>query len=330
MSDGIVIPLDVDDTKAKGKIARLKNDAAQAGKAYGQAGSQMARMGGPAGGALGRSIGGFQQGAGAGVLGLGLAGGGALLSAFLQRDGERMTMAKDREARIQARAADARSVMKSKDDLAAGGLNFLGAARRIISSGADKNRVRGAISGGKRAGLGAAESLASMEASDATGVSMQDIQTGIATGQMGTDPMAVAQNIQKYNGLHNALAATAGVSVDEAGSMINRTLTDARSGNLSRAGSAMTPVELAQLDALLEKGDTARVLERQAKDTLNPGAKLAADAAQKMMDSVAQLRAAADAQSTVGALLAEMGRVVGLSDGAATRQLEVGAKAAAE
>jgi hypothetical protein len=219
--------------------------------------------------------------------------------------------------------------MKSKDDLAAGGLNFLGAARRIISSGADKNRVQGAISGGKRAGLGAAESLASMEASDATGVSMQDIQTGIATGQMGTDPMAVAQNIQKYNGLHNALAATLNVSTEEAGAMVSRTLTDVRSGKLNRAGSAMSPVEQAQLDALMG-GDTASALERQAKDTLNPGAKLAADAAQKMMDSVAQLRAAADAQSTVGALLAEMGRVVGLSDGAATRQLEVGAKAAAE
>jgi hypothetical protein len=327
MSDGIVIPLDVDDTKAKGKIARLKKDAGQAGKALGQASSQAARVGGAGGGALARGIGGFQQGTGAGVLGLGLAGGGMLLSSFLQRDGERMTMAKDREARIQARAADARSVMKSKDDMAAGGLNFLGAARRIISSGADKNRVQGAISGGKRAGLGAAESLASMEASDATGVSMQDIQTGIATGQMGTDPMAVAQNIQKYNGLHNALAATLNVSTEEAGNMISRTLTDVRSGKLNRAGSALSPVEQAQLDALMG-GDTARVLENQARDTLDPGRKLMLDASQKAMDTVNQLQAAAASQSALGAILAEMGRVVGLSNGAATRELEVGATAA--
>jgi hypothetical protein len=329
MSDGVVIPLDVDDSRAKAKVARLKKDAGQAGKAFGQAGAQAARVGGAAGGALGRSLGGFSQGLGAGALGLGLTGGGMLLSAFLQRDGERMTMAKDREARIQARATDARSVMKSKDDLAAGGLNFLGAARRIISSGADKNRVAGAIRGGKSLGMGAAESLASMEAADATGVSMQDIQTGIATGQMGTDPMKVAQTIQKFNGLHNALAATMNVSPEAAGDMINRTLTDARSGKLARAGSAMTPVEQAQLDALMS-GDTARVLENQAKDTLNPGAKLAAEASQKMMDSVNQLRAAADAQSTVGALLAEMGRVVGLSGGSAARQLAVGAAAASE
>jgi hypothetical protein len=329
MSDGVVIPLDVDDTRAKGKIAKLKADAASAGKAYGQAGAQMARVGGPAGGALGRSIGGFQQGVGAGALGLGMAGGGMLLSAFLQRDGERMTMAKDREARIQARASDARSVMKSKDDLAAGGLNFLGAARRIISSGTDKNRVAGAIRGGKSVGMSAADSLASMEAADATGVSMQDIQTGIATGQMGTDPMAVAQNIQKNNGLHNALAATMNISPDAAGDMISRTLTDARSGRLARAGGAMSPVEQAQLDALMG-GDTARVLENQAKDTLNPGAKLAADAAQKAMDTVNQLSAAAASQSALGGILAEMGRVIGLSDGSASRQLAVGAQASAE
>lgn len=329
MSDGVVIPLDVDDTRAKAKVARLKKDAASAGKAYGQAGSQMARIGGAAGGALGRSIGGFQQGLGAGAIGLGMAGGGMLLSAFLQRDGERMVMARDREARIQSRASDARTVMKAKDDLAAGGLNFLGAARRIISSGTDKNRVATAVRGGKSVGMGLADSLGSMEASDATGVSMRDIQTGIATGQMGTDPMAVAQKIQKFNGLYNALAATLDISPDAAGDMVSRTLTDARSGKIARAGSAMSPVEQAQLDALMG-GDTARVLEGQAKDTLNPGAKLAADAAQKMMDSVNQLRAAADAQSTVGALLAEMGRVIGMSEGSASRKLAVGATAAAE
>lgn len=329
MSDGIVIPLDVDDSRAKGKIARLKNDAAQAGKAYGQAGSQMARMGGPAGGALGRSIGGFQQGIGAGAVGLGMAGGGMLLSAFLQRDGERMAMAKDREARIQARAADARTVMKSKDDLAAGGLNFLSVARRIISNGTDRNSINDAVNGGKRMGMGFGDSIASLEAADKTGVSMNDIQLGIATGQLGDDPMQVAASIQKYNGLTNAIAATANISTDEASAKIDRTLTNAKSKNLAGAGAAMSSVEQAAYDAL-ENGDTARVLGQQAKDTLNPGAKLAAEAAQKMMDSVNQLRAAADAQSTVGALLAEMGRVVGLSDGSAARQLAVGAQAASE
>lgn len=329
MSDGIVIPIDGDDTAIKGKLARVKRQAADAGKAFGNASSQASKVGGAAGGAMARGLGGFQQGMGAGALGLGLAGGGMLVSAFLQRDGERQTMARDREARIQARASDARTVMQAKDTLAAGGLNFLGAARRIISSGADKNRVAAAVRGGKSVGLGLADSLGVMEAADATGVSMQDIQTGIATGQMGTDPAAVAANIQKYNGLHNALAATMNVSTEEAGNMISRTLSDTRSGKLARAGSAMSPVEQAAM-AALESGDTARVLENQAKDTLNPGAKLAAEAAQKAFETMNQLRAAADAQSGLSALLAEMGRVIGLSGGSATRQLEVGAQAASE
>lgn len=329
MSDGINIPIDGDDSKIRFKLARIKREAADAGRSFGSASSQVGRVGGPAGGAVGRAIGGFQQGSGAGVLGLGLTAFGIGVNTFLQRDSERMTLARDREARAQGRAADARSVMKAKDDLAAGGLNFLGAARRIISSGADKNRVASAINGGKRAGLGIAESLASMEASDVTGVSMQDIQTGIATGQMGTDPLQVAQTIQKFSGLHNALAATLNVSTEEAGSMVSRTLTDVRSGKLARAGAALSPVEQAQLDALMG-GDTARVLEKQAKDTLNPGAKLAADAAQKAMDTVNQLQAAAASQSSLGAILAEMGRVIGMSEGSATRQLAVGAAAAAE
>ena len=83
--------------------------------------------------------------------------------------------------------------------------------------------------------------------------------------------MAVAQLIQKFNGLHNALAATANVSVDEAGQMIDRTLTDSRSGKLNRAGAAMTPVEREAYTSLMG-GETARVMEQQARDTLNPGA----------------------------------------------------------
>jgi hypothetical protein len=158
---------------------------------------------------------------------------------------------------------------------------------------------------------------------------MQDIQTGIATGQLGNNAKAVAELIQKFNGLHNAIAATANVTEDEAGKMVSRTLTDVRAGKLARAGSAMSPVEQSQLNSLMG-GETARVLENQAKDTLNPAARLATEAAQKMMDSVNQLRAAADAQSTVGAVLAEMGRVIGMSEGSAARQLAVGAAAASE
>jgi hypothetical protein len=318
MSDGVVIPLDVDDTKARSKVARLKKDAAGAGRAFGQAGAQAARVGGAAGGALGRSIGGFSQGMG-----------GMLLSSFLQRDGERQTMAREREARNQGRAADARSVMKSKDDLAAGGLNFLGAARRIVSRGDDAGLLNAKVGVGKSYGLTMAESLSAVDYAKVNNMDSGSIMAGMSTGMVGSSPAEVGENIRKFNGLQNAVAALGNMTNEEAGAAIGRMHSDPRSAKLARAGAAMTPVEQAQLDALMS-GDTARVLENQARDTLDPGRRLMLEASQKMMDSVNLQRAAADAQSGVAALLAEAGRVVGLSDGSAARQLAVGASAASE
>jgi hypothetical protein len=326
MSDGITIPIDGDDTKIRGKLARVKREAAGAGKAFGQAGAQAARVGGAAGGALGRGIGGFSQGGAAGFLGLGLAGGGMLLSAFLQRDGERQTLARERESRNQGRAADARSVMKAKDDLAAGGLNFLGAARRIISRG-NLGKVGKTVGRGQSYGMNTMQSLGALEASESTGVGTEDIFAGMATGLIGESPSEVAGNIQKFNGLNNAVSALTGKSLDEAQQFVD----NAALGGLKmkRASGAMVDVEMTQLTALLG-GETARVMENQARDTLDPGRKLMLDASQKMMDSVNLQRAAADAQSGVAAMLAEMGRVVGLSEGSAARKLAVGAEAAAE
>jgi hypothetical protein len=330
MSDGIVIPLDVDDTKAKGKVARLKKDAAAAGKAYGQAGSQMARMGGPAGGALGRSIGGFQQGIGAGALGLGMAGGGMLLSAFLQRDGERMAMARDREARIQSRAADARTVMKAKDDLAAGGASYLQTIRSAGFRGVGTETLKGYTSMANDWGLSSEQGLGIWEAAnDNQGVDPNDIAKGLAAGVLGNDPKTVAASILKFNGLNNAIAASENISPEQAGAAIESMRTNPLSLVAGEIGNAMNPVQNAQIDYALS-GDTARVLENQARDTLDPGRKLMLDASQKAMDTVNQLQAAAASQSALGALLAEMGRVVGLSDGSAARQLAVGAAAASE
>lgn len=329
MSDGIVIPIDGDDTKIRGKLARVKREAAGAGRAFGQAGAQAARVGGPAGGALGRGVGGFSQGMGAGFLGLGLAGGGMLLSSFLQRDGERQTMAREREARNQSRAADARSVMKAKDDLAAGGINFLGAARRIISRGEDPGLLRHKIGVGKNYGLSMAESLSAVDFAQTNGADSGAVMLGMATGVLGSTPAEVGANIQKFNGVQNAVAALGNMSLDQAGAVIDRVHNDPRSKNIARAGSAMTPVEQAQMDALMG-GDTARVLEGQARDTLDPGRKLMLDASQKAMDTMNQLRAAAESQSGLAAVLAEMGRVVGLSDGSSARKLAVGATAASE
>ena len=328
MADGVVIPLDVDDTRAKAKVRGLKRDAEQAGRAYGKASTQAGRVGGPAGGVLARGLGGFEQGALAGTIGLGLTGTGVAMNAFLARDAERVSMAKAREVRAQERDGQARTVMERRDQLAAGGINFLGAARRIISRGTSQSDIGAAMKTGARYGLSTSQVMDAIDVSQTTGVRELDLNQAIATGFWDSAASAAA-DIQKYNGLQNALAATQHMSSDEASAAIDRTLTDKRSRSLSRAGSAMNPVAEAQLGALMS-GDTADALGRQARDQLNPGAKLAAEAAQRTMDSVNQLRAAADAQSTVAALLSEMGRIVGLSEGSAARQLAVGAQAAAE
>jgi hypothetical protein len=328
VADGVVIPLDVDDTRAKAKVQNLKREAAQAGKAYGQAGAQAARVGGAGGGLLARGLGGFNQGWQAGAVGLGLTAAGVGLNAFMARDAERVSLAKAREARAQERDAQARTVMERRDQLAAGGVSFLGAARRIVSRGIGQSEINAARSTGRRYGLSTEQQLESIEVSQTTGVSNLEIQQAIATG-FWSSAEGAAKDIQRFNGLQNAIAATQSMTNEQASAAIDRTLTSRVGKNLARAGSAMNPVAEAQM-AALTSGETADALSRQANDQLNPGARLAAEAAQKAMDTVNQLRAAADAQSTMAALLSEMGRVVGVSEGSASRQLAVAGAAASE
>lgn len=330
MSDGVVIPLDVDDSKAKSKVARLKRDAGQAGQAYGNAASQAARVGGAAGGALGRSIGGFQQGVGAGVLGLGLAGSGMLLNAFLQRDGERQSMARDRESRSHARAADARTVVERKDALAVGGMSFGQRISRMAFRGGSTETLKGYTSMARSYGLTSSQGLDIYDAAnDFQGVNPEDIAMGLATGVLGGSAKDVAGAIQKFNGLQNAVAANGNITGDQAAGALESFKTNALALAVANANIQGNPVEDAQIGALIS-GETEAALARQTRDTLNPGAKLAADAARKAMESVDLLRASADAQSGLAALLAEMGRVIGLSSGSATRELAVGAAAATE
>jgi hypothetical protein len=330
MSDGVIIPLDVDDTRARTKVARLKKEAGQAGRAYGQAGAQAARVGGAAGGALGRGIGGFSQGMGAGFLGLGLAGGGMLLSSFLQRDGERQTMAREREGRSHARAADARTVIERKDAQAVGGLSFGQRISRMAFRGGGESTLKGYASMARSYGLTTSQGLDIYDAANEfQGINPEDIALGMATGVLGGSANQVAGAIQKFNGLQNAIAATQNITGDQAAGALEAFKGNPLALAVANANIQGNPVEDAQIAALLS-GETEAALARQTRDTLNPGARLALEASRKVMESVNLLRAAAEAESGVAALLAEMGRVVGLSDGSATRKLAVGAEAASE
>ncbi len=329
MSEGVTIPLDVDDTRARGKVARLKRDAADAGREYGRAGSQAARIGGVAGGALGRSLGGFAQGGAAGLIGLGATAAGLGLNAFLQRNTERITEAVARETRQQGREAIQRTVMDRNDARAAGGVKFASVARRIVSGGYDRGTVRNALATGTDYGLTTTESLDTLELSKRTGVDQHDVQVGLASGRLGDSPEEVAKNIRKFNGLHNAVMAIQNVNSAEATEMIQKTTEVGRGQNIARATSGMNPVSESQLADLMS-GKTADAVARQAKDELNPAAKLMEQASQVLMDNVRNLQAAANAESTLAGILKEMGRVVGLSEGSASRALKVGGDAASE
>lgn len=329
MADGIVIPLDADDTKARAKVQRLKREAGQAGAEFGRASSQAARIGGAGGGLAARGLAGFGQGTAAGFVGLGIAAAGAGLNAFLARDAERVSNARAREERNQSREGIARTVMERTDARAAGGVKFANPARALLARGVTQDKQRESLAFGTKLGLTTEQSLASLEVSLRTGVSEGEIQSGLSSGLMGGSAEEVATNIRKFNGLNNAVAALQNVSPEMGGTMIARSVFSTGAENISRATAGMNPVGESQLSSL-QSGASADAIARQARDEMNPGEKLTADMARKADETVRALKAAADAQSGLAILLTEMGRVVGVSAGGAFRQVEVGAAAASE
>lgn len=323
--EGITIPLDVDDTQAKGKVARLKRDAAAAGREYGRAGAQAARIGGAAGGIAGRALGGFAQGGAAGALGLGLTVAGAGLAGFLARDREGVSAAVNRTIRQQGEAANFRTAQEKRDQVAAGGLSFAQRIRRANTYGASNATLEGFTKLATEAGLTSVEGLDIFEAANKNqGVDPSDIARAMRTGVFGSAEEA-ASAIKKNNGLNNAVAAAANMTPEQAGFTIERQEADIGMRNIGKAAAAMNPVAEQQIKDLLG-GETARALRNVADDTLHPEKKLMIQAAQAANDSMEKLRAAADAQGTIAALLGEAGRVIGMSEGSAARALANGAQ----
>lgn len=326
MSDGVVIPLDVDDTRAKGKVARLKRDAASAGREYGRAGAQAARVGGAAGGMMGRALGGFAQGGAAGAVGLGLTVAGAGLAGFLARDREGVAAATNRAVRQQTEAANFRAAQENRDQVSAGGLSFAQKIRRANTGGASNATLQAYTGMATEAGLTSSEGLDIFDAANKyQGVDPSDIARAMRTGVFGSADEA-ASSIKQYNGLNNAVAAAANMTPEQAGFTIERQENDPGMKSIGRAVSAMNKVEEKQIKDLLG-GETARVMENTAADTLYPEKKLMLQAAQAANDSMERLRAAADSQGIIAGALAEAGRLIGMSEGSEARKLTNGAGA---
>lgn len=319
MSDGLVIPIDGDDTRIRGKLARVKKEAAEAAKKWREGVGTAARVGGPAGGVIGRAFGGFGQSSAMGYAGLSLTAAGLGLNSFLQRDAERVNAARSREQAVQGRDAQARTVLDRREASAADGMSFVQSLRAASFRGGSLNTIRGYTKMANEFGLTTTQGLEIYDAaSQFQGVNPEDIAKGLITGVMGTSAKDVAGQIQKFGGLTNALAATQNMTTAQAQSSLDNLVGNPLAIAAAEASGAMNPALDRQLQDLIS-GETARVMRGKANDELNPAARLAQEASQKVMDTVNQLTAAANAQSSVAALLSEIGRVIGLSEGSASR-----------
>ncbi len=329
MSDGVVIPLDVDDTRARSKVARLKRDAADAGREYGRAGSQAARIGGVGGGALGRSLGGFAQGAVAGGIGLGLTAIGLGINGYMARDRERVDAAVARETRQQGREAIQRTVMERTTQRAAGGVSFAGSMRRMISRGDNYIDTANTMRRGSEFGLTAEESLAAIDQEGKGNISSHQVMQGLATGMIGDTAEEVSTNIRKFNGVPNAIAAMQNMTPTEAVAALDRAVSDPRAQNIAAATSGMNRVKMSQMEDLLT-GRTASAVQSAAEDEMDPGKKLLEQANQAAEDTKRQLLAAADAQGNLARILLDIGQTVGFSEGSARHKLVVGSSSNSE
>ena len=321
MSD-TTISFDADTAKAEAKLKALKRSAERTGQSFGaaQAGALAGRFGGPAGGVASRFLGG-------GALGMGMAAAGFGVNAFLAADERRVQMAREAAARQSSRDATARSVLEKTDARAAGGVSQAGSAMRMIALGTDKSRRKTALATGSKYGLTTEQTYAAMEAARRSGVSELDIMLGV--GLAGDTPEQVAQNILANNGLQNAIASSMQLTGDEASAALDRRLTDPRARNVARATSGRNVVAESQMDDLTS-GRTADAIKRDVWAEMNPAAVAMGEASVKAQETLSALQAAASAQGLVAGALAEVGRLLGISQGSASRQLAEGATAVAE
>jgi len=320
MADPVYIEFDGDTTKATRKLKTLEGDAKRAGSQFGKASSQAGRIGGAGGGMLGRGLGGFEQGTAAGFIGLGLAGVGVGINGFLRRDAEQVSAARMAVENRQKVEAGARTAVDRLHGVAAGGLAYAGKISRALTGGMSREGLAGYTKMASSLGLTSTEGIDIFEATKAySGVAPTDIGRAMRTGLFGNADEA-AKAIQQSGGLNNAIAIAGQMTPEQAGAVVTGQDSDPMFQAIGRARSANNPVENSQIDSLLS-GATADVLEGNARDTLNPLAKIMGDAARQSMNVLEGMQAAAAAQSTFAGIMAEAGRLVGMSEGSEARKL---------
>ena len=330
--------------KMRGELDGLKRSADSAGKSIAHTGQALGRVGGAAGGILGRATGGFGQGLGAGAVGVAAAGVGLGVT-MLQASSERaMDAARSRtQWRHQAEALQeqAREQVRQRQ---AGGKSYIQTMRRMLNVGMSMDSIRSGLEQATSYGLTSEEGLAAMEAakdyqaprpvgmtpkdaSVADKASRGDIMLAMSTG-LWSDANSAAEAVRANNGVANAVDAAKGtprpegVTAAEADDTVyftNKYHKDLR--QINRANVAENRVSASQIEDLVS-GRTATVLEQNAAEQMDPLAKLVGAAGREAMRVMETLQAAAKAQGAMVGVLTEMGRVVGMGNGSASRAVK--------
>lgn len=266
MSDGVIIPLDVDDAKAKAKFYKLKKQAGDVGKALNaaQVGSVAARMGG-GGGAIGRALGGFSIGAGMGFAGAGLAASGMLLSRAMNVEAGNTARAQAGVKRVHDSEDMMRRISDKRATLEAGGLSFAG---KIARATYRKESVTGVGQRGADFGL-TPDQMLDVNAAAMPGASSTDVAKGLATGMIGNSADEVAKNIKKSGGLFRALAVATKVSPKQAESDYASFMSNPVTKNAMAANVASGLSQQTQINALATGKTTAAVMASES-DKMNP------------------------------------------------------------
>lgn len=315
MSD-VTISIDANTSGAEAKARRLKDALDGTGRSWAQAASQtFSRVGGEAGGGLGRLLGGVAGGFS--LVGAAAAVAGVGLNAFLGLSDRAVANAQEQVTWQQRLAESIKQTNSARRDLAAGGLSQVAGMRRLLARGGTEEGVKRLEQAGftREDAVQAAGTLRlGKQATNAEGwaaflartgeISLADAAKKIAAVRGPLDSMVVGKFLVEARG--ERLTPDA---LQEARADLYR---DRRGIDpMSAAVRVSNRVPDFQAAALMSY-DTANAVNEQASSTLQSPQERAARVAQEEFDKMVQnLTAAAKNQWKIAAAWKEAGRLVG-------------------
>lgn len=315
MSD-VTISIDANTAAAEAKARRLKDALDGTGRSWAKAASEsLSRVGGEAGGGLGRMLGGVAGGFS--LIAAAAAAAGIGLNAYLAASARAVENARE-QVSWQQRLADA---MKRAGDaqagVEAGGLSQARLTRRLLARGG----TEGGVQRLERMGFERGDAL------DAAGtLRLGDQATGAerwAALLAKTGEMSLAEAAKAVGGHRGRMTdqAAARMLVSARGQQLTPAALNAAQADLGRVSlDGLDPISQAvqagnavadRQGAALMSGDAAQAVRDQARRTLDPRSEALSTLREEVAKTEQQLRAAANAQGKIAAALATLGRVMG-------------------